>query len=102
MTADAAAVALVLIAAPPATAAPIMYMVRARRTWWRDLLSWALMTSLWGLALLIDISLLYQWLGDDYWLRDVVRLTVCGLIAAGAWLTAIAMAYEFYVSPRRK
>ena len=47
-----------------------------------------------ALALLIDISLVYQFLGDDYALRDVVRLTVFALIAAGAWLKLGALLYE--------
>ena len=95
MTADAAAVTLVLIAAPAATAVPLLYGWVARRNWFRTVLGWALMTSSTGLALLIDISLLYNWLGDEYRFRDVVRLSVYGLIAAGAWLTLGALFYEW-------
>lgn len=95
MTADAAAVTLVLIAAPAATAVPLLYGWVARRRWFRTVLGWALMTSSTGLALLVDISLLYNWLGDDYAARDVVRLSVYALIATGAWLTLAAMTYEW-------
>lgn len=101
MTADHAAVILVLAAAPAATAVPVLYAWRARRNWFRTVLGWALMTSSTGLALLVDISLLYQWLGDNYALRDVVRLSVYSLIVAGAWLTLGAMAYEWRVSKRK-
>ena len=59
------------------------------------------MTSSTALALLIDISLTYQFLGDDYALRDVVRLTVFALIAAGAWLKLGALIYE-HRQQRRK
>jgi hypothetical protein len=93
MTADTAAVLLILAAAPAATLVPIFHAWAARRTWWRRVLGWALMMSSTGLALLIDISLLYQWLGDDYALRDAVRLTVYAMIAAGANLTLVALVY---------
>lgn len=85
MTADTAAVLLVLLAAPPATAFPIAYGFTAK--WWKSSVGWGLLMSSSGLALLIDISLLYNWLGDDYYLRDVVRLSVYSAIVAGCWLT---------------
>lgn len=94
MTADLAAVLLVLAAAPAATAFPIAYAWIARGVWWRTPAGRALMTSSTALALLIDISLVYQFLGDDYALRDAVRLTVFALIAAGAWLKFGALIYE--------
>jgi len=36
-----------------------------------------------GLALLVDISLAYKAFGDDYALRDVVRLSVYAIVLAG-------------------
>ena len=95
MTADLAAVLLVLAAAPPATLFPLCYGWIARGVWWRSPAGRALMTSSTALALLIDISLVYQWLGDDYALRDVVRLTVFALVALGAWLKFGALIYEW-------
>jgi hypothetical protein len=91
MTADTAAVVLILIAAPAATLFPFCFAWISRGIWWRNPAGRALMTSSTGLALLIDISLVYQWLGDDYALRDVVRLTVFGVIAAGAWQKLYAL-----------
>ncbi len=92
MSADTAAVLLVLAAAPPQTAFVFYYGLTA--PWWRTVVGRALFTKALGLALLIDISLLYQWLGDDYSLRDVVRLTVYALIAVGAWLQLGAFIHE--------
>lgn len=94
MTADTAAVLLVVAAAPAATVFPFLYAWVARGVWWRTPTGRALMTSSTALALLIDISLAYQAFGDDYAARDVVRLSVYALIATGAWLKLGALAYE--------
>lgn len=92
MSADLAAVLLVLAAAPAQTAFAVFYSFTS--PWWRTLIGRALFTKAWGLALLIDISLLYKWLGDEYALRDVVRLTVYALITVGAWLQLWAFVLE--------
>jgi hypothetical protein len=94
MNADTAAVILVVGMAPAATLFPLLYGLTT--PWWRSLIGRALMTKAVGLALLIDISLAYQWLGDDYFLRDVVRLTVYGLIFVGVWLQLTALFVEKY------
>lgn len=91
MSADAAAVWLILAAAPPATLFPVLYAWVARGRWWKHVTGRALMTSSVGLALLIDIFLVYQWLGDDYALRDEVRLAVFAIITAGAYQTCYAL-----------
>lgn len=95
MSADTLAVVLVVLAAPPATLFPPFYAWISRGRWWRNPTGRALMASSTGLALLIDISLLYQAFGDDYALRDVVRLTVYAWIATGAWLKFGALIYEW-------
>lgn len=95
MSADTAAVILVVMAAPAATAFPFCYAWIARGIWWRTPTGRALMTSSTALALLIDISLAYQAFGDDYALRDVVRLSVYSLIVLGAWLKLGALIYEW-------
>ena len=89
---DTIAVLMILAAAPAATAFPIAYAIFA--PWWRTVAGRALMTSSVALALLIDISLLYQWLGSDYALRDVVRFSVYGLILAGTWMQLGALVYQ--------
>lgn len=99
MSADAAAVVLVLLAAPPATLFPFCFAYISRGVWWRNAAGRALMTSSTGLALLIDISLAYQWLGDDYAARDVVRLSVYALIVAGAWQKLYALLSERWRAP---
>lgn len=92
MSVDLAAVLLVLIAAPAQTAFVFYYGFTS--PWWRSLIGRALMTKAVGLALLIDISLIYNWLGDAYAARDVVRLSVFALIAVGAWLQLAAFIAE--------
>jgi hypothetical protein len=94
VSADVAAVLLVVAAAPAATVFPFLYAWVARGVWWRTPTGRALMVSSTALALLIDISLAYQAFGDDYALRDLVRLSVFGLIAVGAWLKLGALVYE--------
>ena len=88
MTADKAAVILVALAAFPATLFPILY---AFRPWYTSLVGWMLMTLSTGLALLVDLSLVYQMFGDDYPGRDIVRLTVYALIVAGLWGMLVAL-----------
>jgi hypothetical protein len=85
---DTIALILVLLMAPPATLFPILY---AFRPWYRSLIGRALMTHSVGLALLIDISLLYKAFGDDYPGRDIVRLAVYSVILVGVTGQCIAL-----------
>jgi hypothetical protein len=62
--------------------------------WWRSPVGRALFTKALGLALLLDLALLFQWLGTDYWFRDPARLTVFGLILLGAWMQLGALLME--------
>ena len=102
MTADTAALWLIIAAAPPATLFPFCFAYISRGVWWRNPAGRALMTSSTGLALLIDISLAYQWLGDDYFLRDAVRLTVFAIIAAGAYQKLYALLRASWRVPAEK
>lgn len=88
MTAEHLAVALIVIAAPAATMFPFVY---AFRPWHTTLIGRALMVQSVGLMLLIDISLAYKAFGDDYALRDAVRLTVYALITLGTWGVFLAL-----------
>ena len=79
---------LVFIAAVPATLFPIVY---SRRPWRASFLGRALMVKATGLALLIDISLLYVQFGDDYPYRQLVRAAVYTLITTGIILQFTAL-----------
>lgn len=92
MTADVAAVVLVALTA--AFINPFVVLYAFTRPWWRSEIGQALLVSSASLALLVDISLLYQWLGDDYALRDVVRLTVYSLVCLGSFLKLRALLTE--------
>lgn len=83
-SADNWAYALVLLAVVPANLFPLLYGTSV--TWWRSFTGRALMTSAIGMALLIDISVLYRFLGEDYPFRDTIRLTVYALVVAGSWM----------------
>lgn len=98
MSADTASLILILIAAPAQTMFILIYGLGS--PWWRSLLGRALFTKALGLALLVDISVLYHFLGDEYVYRDVVRVTVFSLIAVGAWLQLMALIKEKYVARR--
>lgn len=90
---DTIAVLLIIAAAPAQTAFVLIYGLTVRG-WWKLVTGRALFTKALGLALLIDISVAYHFLGDNYALREVVRLSVFALIAAGAWLQLGALIYE--------
>lgn len=94
MTADHAALLLIIAAAPPLTLFPVCYAWWGRGSWYRTITGFALMVSTTGLALLVDISLLYAVFGDHYSYRDAVRLTVYAVIVLGAWLKFGALVYE--------
>jgi hypothetical protein len=92
MSADVIAVILVAATAPPATLFALIYGFTS--PWWRTAIGRALLVSSTALALLVDISLLYQAFGDNYALRDAVRLTVFSLVCAGAWMKFGALVVE--------
>lgn len=94
MSADTVALLLIIAAAPPLTLFVPYYAWVARGVWWRNPAGRALMVSTSGLALLVDISLLYAVFGDEYPYRDAVRLTVYAWITAGSWLKFGALVYE--------
>ena len=95
MSHDTLAAWLIILAAPAATCFPFLYAWVGRGVWWRSPAGRALMVSSSGLALLIDVSLIYQAFGDDYPGRNAVRLIVFAFIAAGAWLKLGALVYEW-------
>lgn len=81
--ADTAAIVIVIAIAPAATGFALLYMLAS--PWWTTAIGRAMLISSTALALLVDIALIYQWLGDDYRFRDAVRLTVYLWICLGAW-----------------
>lgn len=85
---DLIAVIMVASATIPATAIPIIY---SRVHWWRTLTGKAVMTQSVGLALLIDISIIYQVVGSNYPGRDFVRLGVYAFLVAGEWCLMTAL-----------
>lgn len=91
-TADIIAVGILLATAPAITLFSIIYGLTS--PWYRTLIGRALFVSSSGLAMLVDISLVYQWLGDNYALRDVVRISVFSYICLGAWLKLTAVVSE--------
>ena len=98
MTADLAALLLIVGTAPAITLFTVLYGLTTK--WWQQWIGRALFLSSMGLALLVDISLLYRVLGDDYALRDVVRLTVYSIIFLGAWFKLIALGVTRYQDRR--
>jgi hypothetical protein len=90
--ADVVSLVLVAAIAPPATLFAIVYGFTV--PWWATTIGRAMLASSVGLALLVDISLLYQALGDNYALRDVVRLSVFAIVCLGAWYKLGALVRE--------
>lgn len=96
--ADLVATILVLGIAPPATLFAVVYGFTV--SWWETTIGRAMLISSTGLALLVDISLVYKWLGDDYALRDVVRLFVFALVFLGACYKFAALVREKWLVRR--
>lgn len=94
MSAETLAVTLIMVSAFPLNAFPICLAYLSRGVWWRTSAGLALMVSTTGLAALVDITIAYKFLGDDYPYRDLVRNTVYAWIALGAWLKFGALLYE--------
>lgn len=92
MTADLVAFLLIAAMALPVTVYWFVYTFTM--PWWKSVVGRALWTKATGMALLIDISLTYQIFGDDYFLRDAVRLTVFSIILVGLWLQLGALLHE--------
>lgn len=90
--ADTVALITVIGIAPAATLFAIIYGFTV--PWWQTMIGRAMLASSVGLALLVDISLLYNWLGDDYSLRDMVRLSVFFTVFLGAWFKLGALVKE--------
>lgn len=88
-TADEVVEFLIYATAPPATLFALIYGLTT--PWWRSMIGRALLTSSTALALLVDLSLLFQWLGPEYLGRAYVRVTVFGLVCLGAWLKFTAL-----------
>ena len=92
MSADVLAVLIILAIAPAITSFAVLYSLTS--PWYRSMAGWALWWSSTGLALLVDISLIYHWLGENYALRDVVRISVYLWICVGAYLKLGALLRE--------
>lgn len=96
MSADTAALAIIGLIALPINLFTVLYAFTT--PWWREWIGRALFVSSLGLMLLVDIALAYNWLGDDYPGRDIVRLAVYSIICVGAWFKLIAL----FVAKRQK
>lgn len=77
-------VAIIVVVGIAATSSTFAVVYATTRPWWTTTIGRAMLISSSGLALLTDIALLYNFLGDDYALRDAVRLTVYIVILIGS------------------
>jgi hypothetical protein len=50
------------------------------------LVGWALMTAKFGLAMLVDLSLMFRWFGPDYPHREGFLLVAFAVITVGSYL----------------
>lgn len=89
---------LVILTAPAQTAFVLIYGLGS--PWYRSLLGRALFTKALGLALVVDLILVYRAFGDDYFARDAVRIGVFGLLLIGAWLQLVALLREKWAGRR--
>lgn len=89
------AVALLFVAAVPATVFPFAYAWIARGVWWRVPSGRALIVSTVALAMLLDYEVVEMVVEFDDRASLYVVVATLGLIAAGAWLMLGALAYEY-------
>lgn len=92
MTAQSWGTLLVYFAAPPATLFPLLYGFTA--PWWASIVGRALMTVSIGLGLLVDISLLFHWLGPTYRYHDSAVLVSFAVVGVGSWMCLGAFVEE--------
>jgi hypothetical protein len=91
---------LVYAAAPATTLLPVLYWITAR--WWKSLAGWALMTAKVGLAMLVDLSLLFRRFGPAYPHRQDYLLAAFAVITVGAYLYLAVFLRIQYTAWRRR
>lgn len=92
MSAELVAVLLIFAVATAQSAFIVIYGIWS--PWWRTWLGRAVFTKGLGLALLADLALAHNLLGEEYPGRDVIRLTIFTLLAVGAWLQLAVLISE--------
>lgn len=92
MTADLVRLILVVAMVPFVTANIFLYGVGS--PWYKSTIGWWLFCDVLGLGLLVDITVVYKFLGDDYSARDIVSITVFSIILAGAVFGTVTLARE--------
>lgn len=91
---------LIYFAAPPATLFAIVYTFTAR--WYRTLAGAAVMSTVFGLAVLVDNALLFHVVGPDYPYHASIVLTCFGLLGLGMWLYLGLLVREQIVRRHRR
>lgn len=79
----------------------ILYPIAARGIWWREPSGRALMTSSVGLALLLDLTLLFRVVTLPPYESLVIVLVVVGIVSLGACLKVGALVHEWILGRRR-
>lgn len=82
MSSDTFADILVLAAVVPATLTPILYTLLP---WYRSTVGRVMMIQAIGLAGVVDLSAAYNFIGNDYSGRDVIRILVYAFVLTGLW-----------------
>lgn len=90
---------LVYLAAPAQTAFVLIYGSGIWSKWWRSLIGRALFTKSLGLALLLDLSLVGEWVGP-YPHQAEVGLAVVALVTIGAYLQLAALLNDMQTARR--
>lgn len=99
MTADEIAHVLILAGAIPASIYWVLF-VFLTPGWWKRSVGRALGIKATALMLLLNVSAAYQLFGNDYPLRDIVRITVFLLVVVGLWLQCGAIIHERFKARR--
>lgn len=89
MTTAQLSTVVIYIAAPGATLFPLLYMWAA--PWRKSLIGYAIVVSKIGLALLVDLSLLYHFIGPTYPGHDQAVLGAFSLVVVGTYLYLAAL-----------
>lgn len=91
---------LVFALAVPANLFPLLYGITA--PWERSEPGRAAMTSAIALAMLVDLSFLVRWLGDDYRFREYVTFGLVLLILAGSTMNVVALLRTQIIANRKR
>jgi small-conductance mechanosensitive channel len=99
MSADLIRLGLMLLMVPPTITNTLIFGLTS--PWYRTTIGWWLFLDVLGLMLLVVVSVLYRYFGDDYPGRDVVSISIFLIILCGQWFGTFTLVRALVVQRRQ-